>query len=201
MDLLAECLSISRIEPGETIVQDRRRAAASVARRVPRAPAETRARRSPPPQEGEQGTWIGILLRGGLEVIIGGKPVFHVDPGNFVGEMILWAGGVRQVSHTPPPPCSYAPAWLTGRVPGVFVAQASVRASGEGVIATILVSELQAPYLSHSTRRLIMAMHPAHLGDLSRPCMSLRNSRWSTRLLLSGCSKVRADSRCAPSST
>ena len=135
MDLLAECLSISRIEPGETIVQDRRRAAASVARRVPRAPAETRARRSPPPQEGEQGTWIGILLRGGLEVIIGGKPVFHVDPGNFVGEMILWAGGVRQVSHTPPPPCSYAPAWLTGRVPGVFVAQASVRASGEGVIA------------------------------------------------------------------
>jgi hypothetical protein len=86
VDALADALSIVRIQEGETIMA-----------------------------QGETGTWVGILLRGTLDVIVGGKAVFTIMPGNFVGEMILWTGGVRQ---------------------------ATVVAGGEGVIATILVSEL-----------------------------------------------------------
>ena len=74
-DALAECLSITRIDKGETIMQ-----------------------------QGEQGTWVGILLRGNLDIIVHGRCVFTVEPGNFVGEMILWTGGVRQgtvVAATP----------------------------------------------------------------------------------------------------
>ena len=87
IDLLAESLTVDRFEGGETILQ-----------------------------EGEEGTWMGILLTGELEVVVNGGVVHRMFPGEIVGEMILWFGGVRQ---------------------------ATVRAKQPGSVATILVSELQ----------------------------------------------------------
>ena len=87
IDMLAEALTVDRFEGGETILQ-----------------------------EGEEGTWMGILLTGELEVVVNGGVVHRMFPGEIVGEMILWFGGVRQ---------------------------ATVRAKQPGSVATILVSELQ----------------------------------------------------------
>lgn len=87
IDMLAEALTVDRFDNGETILQ-----------------------------EGEEGTWMGILLTGELEVVVNGGVVHRMFPGEIVGEMILWFGGVRQ---------------------------ATVRAKQPGTVATILVSELQ----------------------------------------------------------
>ena len=87
IDMLAEALTVNRFDGGETILQ-----------------------------EGEEGTWMGILLTGELEVVVNGGVVHRMFPGEIVGEMILWFGGVRQ---------------------------ATVRAKQPGSVATILVSELQ----------------------------------------------------------
>lgn len=84
---LAETLSVVDFEQGETILQ-----------------------------RGEEGTWVGLVLSGELEVVIEGKAVATVGAGDFLGEMIIWYGGVRQ---------------------------STVMASESGVIATILVSELK----------------------------------------------------------
>ena len=67
-------------------------------------------------QEGEEGTWLGILLRGSMEVQVNGVVVHQLKPGDVLGEMILWFGGKRQ---------------------------ATVVSSTPGVIATILVDELE----------------------------------------------------------
>ena len=67
IDVLTKALSIVHFDPAETILQ-----------------------------EGEPGTWVGLLLSGSLEVIVGGKCLRVMQPGDFVGEMILWFGGVRQ---------------------------------------------------------------------------------------------------------
>ena len=64
---LAEMLSVVSFDEGETILQ-----------------------------RGEEGTWVGLVLSGELSVIIEGKAVATVNPGDFLGEMILWYGGVRQ---------------------------------------------------------------------------------------------------------
>ena len=85
--MLAEMLSVVSFDEGETILQ-----------------------------RGEEGTWVGLVLSGELEVIIEGKAVATVNPGDFLGEMILWYGGVRQ---------------------------STVMASSSGVIATMLISELK----------------------------------------------------------
>ena len=85
---LAEMLSVVSFDEGETILQ-----------------------------RGEEGTWVGLVLSGELSVIIEGKAVATVNPGDFLGEMILWYGGVRQ---------------------------STVLASSSGVIATMLTSEARA---------------------------------------------------------
>lgn len=66
-------------------------------------------------QEGETGTWLGLLLTGALEVELNGASVKRINPGLFIGEMILWSGGVRQ---------------------------ATVKATRDGYISTMLMSEL-----------------------------------------------------------
>ena len=87
IDVLTKALSIVHFDPAETILQ-----------------------------EGEPGTWVGLLLSGSLEVIVGGKCLRVMQPGDFVGEMILWFGGVRQ---------------------------GTVRGGAEGgVVGSVLVSEL-----------------------------------------------------------
>ena len=73
--VLVKHLSINRFETGETILQ-----------------------------EGEEGTWMGVLLAGRVDVMVNGTAVHTVMPGDIVGEMIIWFGGVRQatlVSATP----------------------------------------------------------------------------------------------------
>ena len=121
MPVLCDSLSISPFDAGETILQ-----------------------------EGEEGTWLGVLLKGScarsnkqrlqryasrlqpyasrlqpyvstgctlrlpgeLDVIVNGNPVHRIKPGEIIGEMIVWFGGVRQ---------------------------ATLKASTSGVIATLLM--------------------------------------------------------------
>ena len=55
-------------------------------------------------------------ISGELDVIVHGNAVHKVQPGAFVGEMIVWFGGVRQ---------------------------ATLKASTSGVMATLMLGELQ----------------------------------------------------------
>ena len=50
-------------------------------------------------QRGEDGTWVGLVLTGELSVVIDDTPMGAVQPGDFVGEMILFfERGVRQAT-------------------------------------------------------------------------------------------------------
>jgi hypothetical protein len=51
-------------------------------------------------------------LTGELDVIVNGNPVHRIKPGEIIGEMIVWFGGVRQ---------------------------ATLKAASSGVIATLLM--------------------------------------------------------------
>ena len=116
IDMLAEALTVDRFEGGETILQ-----------------------------EGEEGTWMGILLTGELEVVVNGAVVHRMFPGEIVGEMILWFGGVRQ---------------------------ATVRAKQPGSVATILVSELQELSLQRPQVCVALCVRSAFLlstTPLARP--------------------------------
>ena len=106
IDLLAEALTVDRSDNGETILQ-----------------------------EGEEGTWLGILLTGELGVVVNGGVVHRMFPGEIVGEMILWFGGVRQ---------------------------ATVRAKQPGTVATILVSELQELSLQRPQACVLPVSLPLH---------------------------------------
>ena len=115
IDLLAESLTVDRFEGGETILQ-----------------------------EGEEGTWMGILLTGELEVVVNGGVVHQMLPGEIVGEMILWFGGVRQ---------------------------ATVRARQPGSVATILVSDLQQLSLQRPQVRTLKPRTAPRFVHWSPPAM------------------------------
>ena len=115
IDLLAESLTVDRFEGGETILQ-----------------------------EGEEGTWMGILLTGELEVVVNGGVVHQMLPGEIVGEMILWFGGVRQ---------------------------ATVRARQPGSVATILVSDLQQLSLQRPQVRTLKPRTAPRFVHWSQPAM------------------------------
>ena len=109
IDVLTKALSIVHFDPAETILQ-----------------------------EGEPGTWVGLLLSGSLEVIVGGKCLRVMQPGDFVGEMILWFGGVRQ---------------------------GTVRGGAEGgVVGSVLVSELHELSQPPLPARADDALPPRRVG-------------------------------------
>ena len=73
-----------------------------------------------------------LRLSGELDVIVNGNPVHRIKPGEIIGEMIVWFGGLRQ---------------------------ATLKASTSGVIATLLMSESQQ--LPPMCTRLLTSALPA----------------------------------------